>query len=155
MATWVVSPKKFLAPDDVHRLRRILGDSATLGRARGVQAAVRDQLIVELALGTGLRVSELSNLKVEDLFLMKGQNSFVRLIHLFTNPLNLQKEKQHDCISSPESRDNRPGRPGRYHPDGAGGRLGARPLREAPCRTRSFLGSLRSRPWKSIFPVCF
>jgi len=75
MATWVVSPEKFLAPDDFHRLRRILSDSATLARARGVQAAVRDQLIIELALGTGLRVSELSNLKVEDLFLKKGQNS--------------------------------------------------------------------------------
>lgn len=75
MATWVVSPEKFLAPDDFHRLRRVLSDSATLARARGVQAAVRDQLIIELALGTGLRVSELSNLKVEDLFLKKGQNS--------------------------------------------------------------------------------
>jgi len=77
MATWVVSPEKFLAPDDVHRLRRVLGDAATLARARGVQAAVRDQLIIELALGTGLRVSELSNLKVEDLFLKKGQNSLL------------------------------------------------------------------------------
>jgi len=75
MATWVVSPEKFLAPDDVHRLRRILGDAATLAQARGAQAAVRDRLIIELALGTGLRVSELSNLKVEDLFLKKGQNS--------------------------------------------------------------------------------
>ena len=77
MATWVVSPEKFLAPDDVHRLRRILGDATTLARARGTQAAVRDQLILELALGTGLRVSELSNLKVEDLYLKKGQNSLL------------------------------------------------------------------------------
>ncbi len=77
MATWVVSPEKFLAPDDVHRLRRLLGDAATLARARGTQAAVRDQLIIELALGTGLRVSELSYLKVEDLFLKKGQNSLL------------------------------------------------------------------------------
>ena len=77
MATWVVSPEKFLAPYDVHRLRRVLGNAATLARARGVQAAFRDQLIIELALGTGLRVSELSNLKVEDLFLKKGQNSLL------------------------------------------------------------------------------
>ena len=77
MATWVVSPEKFLAPDDVHRLRRVLGNAATLARARGVQAAFRDQLIIELALGTGLRVSELSNLNVEVLFLKKGQNSLL------------------------------------------------------------------------------
>ena len=75
MASWVVSPGKFLAPDDVRRLRRVLSDAATLARARGAQAAVRDQLIIELGLGTGLRVSEISNLMVENLFLKKGQNS--------------------------------------------------------------------------------
>ena len=75
MATWVVSPEKFLTSDEVNKLRRVVGDAATLARARGTQAAVRDQLIIELALGTGLRVSELASLKVEDLFLKKGQNS--------------------------------------------------------------------------------
>lgn len=77
MTTWVLSPEKFLAPDDVHRLRRVLGDAATLARARGIQASVRDQLIIELGLGTGLRVFELAHLKVEDLYLKKGQNSLL------------------------------------------------------------------------------
>ncbi|MEE9464525.1 MAG: tyrosine-type recombinase/integrase, partial [Candidatus Neomarinimicrobiota bacterium] len=75
MANWVLDPGKFLAPDDVRSLRKTLSDAATLARARGVQSAVRDQLIIELALGTGLRVSELSNLKADDLYLKKGQNS--------------------------------------------------------------------------------
>ncbi len=75
MTNWVLDPGKFLADDDVRLLRRKLSDAATLARSRGALAAVRDQLVVELALGTGLRVSELSNLKVEDLFLKKGQNS--------------------------------------------------------------------------------
>ncbi len=75
MATWVVSPQKFLASDEVRGLRRIISDAATLAKARGVQCAVRDQLIIELALGTGLRVSEISNLKVDDLYLKKGQNT--------------------------------------------------------------------------------
>ena len=77
MATWIVDPGKFLSAVDVRLLRKSLSDAATLARARGAQAAIRDRLIIELALGTGLRVSELSNLKLEDLFLKKGQNSLI------------------------------------------------------------------------------
>lgn len=75
MGTWTLTPAKFLTPDEVRLLRKTLSDAATLAKARGVQCAVRDQLIIELALGTGLRVSEISNLKVDDLYLKKGQNS--------------------------------------------------------------------------------
>ena len=75
MGTWTLDPGKFLAPDEVRLLRKILSDAATVARARGAQAAVRDQLIIELGLGTGLRVSEISNLKVDDLYLKKGQNT--------------------------------------------------------------------------------
>ncbi len=75
MATWIVSPEKFLSADEVRNLRKALSNAATIAKVRGSQAAIRDQLIIELALGTGLRVSELSNLKVDDLFLKKGQNS--------------------------------------------------------------------------------
>ncbi len=72
---WIISPDKFLDPDEVRRLRKTLRDASTLARTRGTKAAVRDRLIIELALGSGLRVSELANLKVEELFLKKGQNS--------------------------------------------------------------------------------
>ncbi len=75
MGTWTLDPGKFLAPDEVRLLRKTLSDAATVARARGAQAAVRDQLIIELGLGTGLRVSEISNLKVDDLYLKKGQNT--------------------------------------------------------------------------------
>jgi integrase/recombinase XerD len=44
---------------------------------KGRQLAVRDYTILELALGTGLRVSEICNLKLEDLNLMRGQNSLI------------------------------------------------------------------------------
>lgn len=77
MATWLVDPGKFLAPDDVRKLRRTLSDASTIAKARGSQAAVRDQTIIEIALGTGLRVSELSNLKLDHLFLKKGQNALL------------------------------------------------------------------------------
>ena len=75
MSNWLISPDKYLTEDEVHQLRNTLSDAATLAKARGSQIAVRDQLIIELALGTGLRVSELANLQVKELFLKKGQNS--------------------------------------------------------------------------------
>ena len=72
---WVISPDKFLSTDEVKSLRKTCQDAALLARSKGVQAPVRDALIIELALGTGLRVSELANLKIDDLYLKKGQNS--------------------------------------------------------------------------------
>ncbi|MBT5530838.1 MAG: tyrosine-type recombinase/integrase [Cytophagia bacterium] len=52
-------------------------DLAIIARSRGNQINVRNHLIIEVALGTGLRVSELSNLKIEDLHLGKGQNTLI------------------------------------------------------------------------------
>ncbi len=72
---WVISPDKFLSIDEVKNLRKTCQDAALLARSKGVQAPVRDALIIELALGSGLQISELSNLKVQDLDLRKGQNA--------------------------------------------------------------------------------
>ena len=77
MPNWIISPDKYLTPDETTRLRKVCKEAALAARARGVQAPVRDRLIIEVAIGTGLRVSELSNLKLEDLFLKKGQNSLI------------------------------------------------------------------------------
>jgi len=75
MPNWIISPEKYLSPDDVKALRKTCQDAAVLARSKGNQAPVRDAVIIEVALGTGLRVSELSNLKVADLYLKKGQNA--------------------------------------------------------------------------------
>jgi site-specific recombinase XerD len=75
MSNWIISPNKFLTDDEVKQFRKTLSEAATIARSRGSQIVVRDQVIIELALGTGLRVSELANLKVEDLFIKKGQNA--------------------------------------------------------------------------------
>ena len=75
MSNWIISPDKYLTEDEVKQLRKTLSDAATLARARGSQIAVRDQLILEIALGTGLRVSEMANLQGKELFLKKGQNA--------------------------------------------------------------------------------
>ncbi len=75
MPNWIISPEKYLTPDETKQLRKTCQNAALLAKSKGIQAPVRDALIIELALGTGLRVSELSNLKIDDLYLKKGQNS--------------------------------------------------------------------------------
>ena len=72
---WIISPDKYLTLEETKRLRKTCQEAALIARSKGVQAPVRDNLIIELALGTGLRVSELADLKVDDLYLKKGQNS--------------------------------------------------------------------------------
>jgi len=77
MPQWIITPDKYLTPEEVKQLRKTCHEAALLAKAKGVQAPVRDALIIELALNTGLRVSELSNLRVEHLYLKKGQNSLI------------------------------------------------------------------------------
>ena len=77
MGNWVVSPEKYLTPDEVKQLRRTCLDASTIAKSKGNQAPVRNAMIIELTLGTGLRVSELSNLMIEHLHLQRGQNSLL------------------------------------------------------------------------------
>ena len=72
---WIITPDKYLTKDDTKKLRKNCNDAATIAKSKGIQAPVRDALIIELALGSGLRVSEMANLKVEDLYLKKGQGA--------------------------------------------------------------------------------
>jgi len=77
MSQWIITPDKYLTADEVKRLRKACQELALIAKSKGNQAPVRDTTIIELTLGTGLRVSELSNLKVEHLYLKKGQNSLL------------------------------------------------------------------------------
>ena len=72
---WIITPDKYLTKDDTKRLRKTCHERATIAKSKGIQAPVRDTLIIELALGSGLRVSEMANLKVEDLYLKRGQGA--------------------------------------------------------------------------------
>ena len=72
---WIITPDKYLTKDDTKCLRKTCHEGATIAKSKGIQAPVRDALIIEFALGSGLRVSELANLKVENLYLKKGQGS--------------------------------------------------------------------------------
>ncbi len=74
---WIITPDKYLTPEETKQLRKICHEAATIAKSKGIQALVRDRLIIGLALGSGLRVSEMANLKVEDLYLKRGQGSSI------------------------------------------------------------------------------
>ena len=73
--TWIITPDKYLTKEETKQLRKTCHEAMTIAKSKGIQAPVRDALIIELALGSGLRVSEMANLKVEDLYLKRGQGS--------------------------------------------------------------------------------
>lgn len=77
MSKWTMTHEKFLDEQEVKQLRETIEKAMLYAMRKGRQLAVRDYTILELALGTGLRVSEITNLKLEDLNLMRGQNSLI------------------------------------------------------------------------------
>lgn len=77
MTKWIITHEKFLDDDEVKQLQETIQKDMLYARSKGRQLAVRNYTILELALGTGLRVSEISNLKLDDLNLRKGQNSLI------------------------------------------------------------------------------
>ncbi len=78
-STWLVTPDKFLAPAEVEVLRVFVEKQRQVGAAHGDRHRVRNAVIVETLLGTGLRVSELCALLIGDLFLKDGSaNVLVR-----------------------------------------------------------------------------
>ncbi|MBT4036048.1 MAG: tyrosine-type recombinase/integrase [Candidatus Marinimicrobia bacterium] len=77
MSTWIITPDKYLHADQVQALRKTIEASMLSAKSKGRQIAVRDYTVIEVALGTGLRVSELSNLLVSEIQLGRGQNSLI------------------------------------------------------------------------------
>ena len=75
MSQWIVTPDKFLTDEESKKLRRMCEEAAIIAKSKGNQMAVRNRLIIEMALGTGLRVSELANLKIDEILIRKGQYS--------------------------------------------------------------------------------
>jgi len=77
MNEWILTPDKFLTKDELVTLLK----NAESHRARGVERdqrqPVKDWLLVRLALLSGLRASELADLKVVDCFIGYGRSEIV------------------------------------------------------------------------------
>ena len=74
---WIMSFEKLMSEDEVKALRKTLEAAVIIAKSKAHQGPVRDQCIIELALGTGLRVSEIGALKLEDIDLKRGGNSLI------------------------------------------------------------------------------
>ena len=76
---WLMSFSKLMSEDETTALRKTLEAAVIIAKSKAHQGPVRDQCIIELALGTGLRVSEIGQLKLEDIDLKRGGNSLIVL----------------------------------------------------------------------------
>jgi site-specific recombinase XerD len=76
-AQWIMSFEKLMSEDEVKALRKTLEAAVIMAKSKAHQGPVRDQCIIEIAIFTGLRVSEIAALKLEDIDLKRGGNSLV------------------------------------------------------------------------------
>ena len=72
-SNWIVTPDKFLTSQQVGVLRAHVDVQRQRALAEGRRQAVRDAAIVEVLLGSGLRVSEACALRIGDLYLGEGR----------------------------------------------------------------------------------
>lgn len=77
--SWEVDESKFLTEQEIKRLRRVLKTASDRAQAKGNKVAVRDWMIVDMAMSTGLRVKELADLNCRDILIENGRTTvFVR-----------------------------------------------------------------------------
>jgi len=74
---WTITPEQFLTPDQVKKLRILAQGRAEEARQTGAWHPVRDWMMVDLALSSGLRASELAALKLEDLVMDKAAPAII------------------------------------------------------------------------------
>ncbi len=75
MKKWVLTPEKFLKENEVQTLRTFLEEKSIVGLAKDQKKPIRDWAIIDIALSGGLRASEITNLKIKDIHINKGENS--------------------------------------------------------------------------------
>jgi len=72
---WVLEPDKFLSLQEATMLLETVRVRAETAIAQGHKISVRDYFIVDLALSTGLRVTEIAQLNCGDVFIQDNKCS--------------------------------------------------------------------------------
>jgi site-specific recombinase XerD len=77
MNEWSLQPDRYLSKEELGKLLRKAEELRSLGVAKGRKQSIRDWLIIQLAIYSGLRVSELAALKVTDCFIGYGRSELL------------------------------------------------------------------------------
>lgn len=79
MKQWILTPEKYLKEEEARKLRTYLEEKAIVALARRKKAPVRDWMIADLALSSGLRASEMTHLELRDIYVGKSEQTlFIR-----------------------------------------------------------------------------
>ena len=76
---WTLDRQKFLTEAEVKKLRRVVEDKALADLQKGRTTWPRFWMVLDLAIGAGLRVSEIANLKIDTLYL-NSRESRIRVV---------------------------------------------------------------------------
>ena len=74
---WVLEPRKFLSKEEAKKLLETARGRAEVAFSKRLKVPVRDYLIVDLALSTGLRVMEIAQLECGDVFIRDAISSLL------------------------------------------------------------------------------
>jgi len=75
--SWVLDEGKFLTSMEIEKLQSVLEERKHQANRNNTKTAIRDWCVINLALYTGLRVQEISNLLIGDLFLENESSSLI------------------------------------------------------------------------------
>ena len=75
MKQWILTPDKYLKEPEQKQLRSFMEDKALAACARDQKKPIRDWAIIDIALSSGLRASELRHLCLKDLHVGKGESA--------------------------------------------------------------------------------
>lgn len=75
--TWILDEGKFLTKKEVGKLKDVIEKRKEEALRKRTKTAVRDWIVINLALFTGLRVKEIADLRHEDLIIDNGNSSLI------------------------------------------------------------------------------
>ena len=75
----VIDREKYMDADEVRQLRTVTEAKSIVDLKKGRMQGPLAWMLVDLALSTGLRVSEMADLKIQDLDFKRGSMKVVRL----------------------------------------------------------------------------
>lgn len=75
MKEWILTPNKYLKDHEVKALRTLLEEKALVATIKKQKNPIRDWALIDVALSAGLRASEISNLKIKDIHVGKGESA--------------------------------------------------------------------------------